>query len=262
MTEIPEHLLKRAAQRRAAMTGGEAPADAPADAAPASGAPAADAPAAAPAKKAPAPLPTLDSEPAKVTPDIPVVAAAKARKRVPYWATALLATIPLWAFMYFYSIAEPPAQATGAMAIGEEVYLKCQACHGPAGQGGGAGAQLSDGHVIETFADPLTMVHWISYGSVDGGARPDGSYGADVIRPRITGAMPGWAGDLSAEEIAAVTIYIREELSGGDPAEDPNFNAEAFDADPAALEAMVEQVIEIGATGEPDVSGIEGAETE
>ena len=77
MTEIPEHLLKRAAQRRAALGGGEAPADAPAGDAPAAAAPAGEAKAAAPAKKAPAPLPTLDDQPAKVTPDIPVVAAAK-----------------------------------------------------------------------------------------------------------------------------------------------------------------------------------------
>lgn len=262
MTEIPEHLLKRAAERRAAMTGGAAPADAPAEAAPAAGAPAADAPAAAaPAKKAPAPLPTLDDEPAKVVPDIPVVAAAKARKRAPYWATALLASLPLWAFMYYYAIAQPPAHDTGVMAIGGEVYAaKCVSCHGADGSGGGAGAQLNDGHVIDTFADPLTMVHWIAFG-YQGGARPDGTYG-DNNRPRITGAMPGWRDQITPEEIAAVTIYVRQEISGGDPADDPNFNSEVFDADPAALAEMVQKVIDLGATGEPDVSGIEGAETE
>lgn len=267
MTEIPEHLLKRAAQRRAAMTGGDAPADAPADAAPAAGAPAGDAPAAAaaPAKKAPSPLPTLDDEPAKVVPDIPVVAAAKSRKRIPYWATALLASLPLWAFMYYYSIAEPPAEATGALAEGEAVYLQCQACHGGAsGAGGAAGAQLNNGHVLETFEDPLTMIHWIAYGSLGGGAHADGTY-SPINRPQLTGQMPGWAvspSPLSAEEIAAVTIYIREGLSGGVPADDPNFNSEVFDADPAAAAAIAQEVIDLGATGEPDVSGIAAAETE
>lgn len=263
MTEIPEHLLKRAAQRRAAMTGGEASADAPADAAPAAGAPTADAPAAAaaPAKKAPAPLPTLETEPAKVAPDIPVVAAAKARKRIPYWAATLLAFLPLWAFMYYYSIAEPPAQATGAMAIGQEAYLRCATCHGAGGAGGPAGAQLNGGHVLETFEEPLEMVHWIAFGSTDGGAHPDGTY-SRINRPQITGQMPGHADLLSPEDIAAVTIYVREGLSGGTPADDPNFNSETFDADPAGAAAIVEEVIGIGATGEPDVSGIEGAETE
>ena len=261
MTEIPEHLLKRAAERRAAMTGGEPPADAPADAAPAAGAPVAAASAAAPAKNAPAPLPTLDDEPAKVVPDIPVVAAAKARKRAPYWATALLAFLPLWAFMYFYAIAQPPAHDTGALAVGGEIYaLKCVSCHGADGSGGAAGAQLNGGHVLETFSDPLRMVHWVAFGWGQG-AHADGTYG-DVNRPRITGAMPGWKDEYTPEEIAAIVIYVREGLSGGTVEDDPNFNAETFEADPTALAAMVEDVIEIGPTGEPDVSGIEGAETE
>ena len=258
MTEIPEHLLKRAAARRAATTGGQASADAPADAAPAAGAPAA-AGSAAPAKKAAAPLPTLEAAPEKVTPDIPVVAAAKARKRVPYWATALVASLPLWAFFYVFAIQEPEAEATGAFALGAELYTPCAACHGPAGAGGAAGAQLNGGHVIETFADPLDMAHWIAYGYADG-ANADGTYG-DVNRPRLTGQMPGWRDSLSAEEIAALTIYIREGISEGDPAEDPNFNSEIFDTDPEGLATMVEAVIELG-TGAPDVSGIEGAETE
>lgn len=265
MTEIPEHLLKRAAQRRAAMTGGEASADAPADAAPAAGAPAADAPAAAvPAKKAPAPLPTLESEPAKVVPDSPVVAAAKARKRVPYWATALLAAMPLWAFMYYFSISEPPAGASDPFAIGAEVYTPCAGCHGADG-GGGTGPQFSDGEVIKTFSDPLTMIHWIRYGTNEG-ARADGTYG-DLDREggphnvnTYSSSMAGW--DLDAEEMAAVVIYIREQLAGGDPAEDPNFNSELFLEDPVPLEANVDQVYEIGPTGDPDVSTIEGAETE
>lgn len=265
MTEIPEHLLKRAAERRAAMTGGAAPADAPADAAPAAGAgaPASDAPAAVPAKKAPAPLPTLDDAPAKVVPDIPVVAAAKRRKRAPYWATAMLAALPLWAFMYVFSIAEPPAGDSDPFVIGAAAYSPCVGCHGPAGGGSATGQVLSGGEVLATFPDPLEMVHWIYYG-FDGHSRPDGTYG-DPNREGgvrngdlVAGAMPPQ--ELSPEEMAAVVIYVREELSGGDPADDPMFNSELFIEDAAGLEATVEEVIELG-DGPPDVSGIEGAET-
>lgn len=267
MTEIPEHLLKRAAQRRAALGGGEAPADAPAGDAPAAAAPAGGAPAAAPAKKAPAPLPTLDDQPATVTPDIAVVAAAKARKRAPYWATALLASLPLWAFMYVFAIAEPPAGENDPIAIGGAVYsANCAGCHGGAGAGTATGQQLSDGQVIDTFADPLSMVHWIGFGYEDG-ARDDGTYG-DLTRPGgprnvadVGGNMAAWRDQLSVEEMTAVVIYIRQELAGGDPAEDPNFNAEQFAADPLALEAMVEAVYELGPTGDPDLSTIDGAET-
>jgi hypothetical protein len=49
MGEVPEHLLKRSAQRRAQLSGDAGAADAPADAAPAEEAPTAEAPAAAPA---------------------------------------------------------------------------------------------------------------------------------------------------------------------------------------------------------------------
>jgi mono/diheme cytochrome c family protein len=264
VTEIPEHLLKRAAQRRAALGGGDAPADAPAGDAPAAAAPAGEAKAAVPAKKAPAPLPTLDDQPPAATPDIPVVAAAKARKRAPYWATALLASLPLWAFLYVFSIAQPPAGENDPFTIGAEVYSPCAGCHGSDG-GGGTGPQLSGGEIVDTFADPLTMIHWIRFGA-DEGARADGTYG-DLARPggphnvtTYSSIMAGW--ELSPEEMAAVVIYIREELSGADPAEDPNFNAELFAEDAAGLEAMVEAVYELGATGDPDVSGIEGAETD
>lgn len=268
MTEIPEHLLKRAAQRRAAVSGGEASAGAPAGDAPAAAAPAGDATPATPAKQAPAPLPTLDDLPATATPDIPVVAAAKRRKRAPYWATALLASLPLWAFLYMFSIAEPPAGDNDPIAIGATVFSdKCAGCHGGTGAGTATGQQLSDGAVIDTFADPLTMVHWIGFGYEEG-ARADGTYG-DLARPGgprnvadVGGNMAGWRDQLTTEEMAAVVIYIRQELAGGDPAEDPNFNADLFTEDAVALEEMVDAVIEIGATGDPDVSAIEGAETE
>lgn len=267
MTEIPEHLLKRSKERRAAKSG----ADAPAESAPAEGT---DAPAAAPAAaaptpaaRAPEPLPTLEDRDAGAPPDIPVVAAAKRRKRVPYWAAAVLVALPLWAFIYVYAVQPPEAGASDPLVIGAEVYgASCQGCHGGSGEGGSAGQQLNDGHVLDTFADPLTMAHWIGFGAAEG-ARPDGTYG-DLDRPggamNISdhpGQMQAFASTLSPEEIAAVTIYIREELAGGDPADDPNFNVETFTEDPAALTAMVQQVIDLGATGEPDLTEVEGAET-
>lgn len=271
MTEIPEHLLKKAAAARAARAGGDAPAD---DAAPA----ASDAPAAAAApaaavektKAAPAPLPTLDDEAPKVVADIPVVAAAKARKRIPFWAAPVLALLPLWGVIYVFSVQPPPAGESDPLVIGKEVYTaNCAACHLPNGNGvasGGTGQQLSDGVPLDTFADPLSMAYWIHYGAAAGGARADGTYG-DLTRPGgphslstlPNGAMPGFP-DLSAEEMAAVIIYIREELSGGDPKDDPNFNAALFEQDPAALEALIDEVTALK-PGDPDaVAKLDGAE--
>lgn len=271
MTEIPEHLLKRAAERRAAKAGGEAPADAT-EAAPAAAAPAAgesSVPAKAEAKP-PAPLPTLDPEPVKAVPELAVIAAAKNRKRVPYWAASLLALLPLWAFIYMFAIRVPPAGEGDPLVIGEEVYTaNCSSCHQADGSGaatGGTGQQLNEGHTIETFKDPLAMVHWIAFGAA-GGARADGTYG-DLDRPggpvnlsTLGGVMPGFGTNLSAEEYASLVIYIRQEFGGDvyDPEAEQGFTVEGFEADPHALEAEVDATTALGEGGDPDLASIERA---
>jgi mono/diheme cytochrome c family protein len=265
LTEIPEHLLKRAAAARAAKSGDEAPAE---DAAPAAG----DAPAAAAApaavekaKAAPAPLPTLDEADAKPTIDSPVVAAAKRRKRVPFWAAPVLALLPLWGVIYVFSVQPPPAGETDPFVIGKAVYTaNCAGCHLPSGAGvtsGGTGQQLNDGHVLATFDDPLAQVYWEHFGS-DEGARPDGTYGDGEQRNvnDLTNQMGGFS-TLSPEEMAAVVIYIREEIDGGDPADDPNFNSELFAQDPDALAAMVEAVAALDPNDPDAVATLDGAES-
>ena len=84
MTEIPEHLLNRSKARRADASG-----DASGDSAPSS-TPAVATPA-TPAKAAEAPAPK------PVVADPPYVAAAKSRKKIPFWAMAGLALLPAWA---------------------------------------------------------------------------------------------------------------------------------------------------------------------
>ena len=111
------------------------------------------------------------------------------------------------------------------------------------------------------------MAYWIHYGAASGGARADGTYG-DADREGgarnisdLPAAMPGFP-DLSPEELAAVVIYVREELSGGKPADDAKFNAELFAADPTALEALITEVTALKA-GDPDaVAKATGAESE
>ena len=260
MTEIPEHLLKRAQARRAALTGAEAPAEesAAADASAPAAAPAASAPAKTPQR---APLPTLDDEPAPPPPDIPVVAAAKSRKRVPYWAAPVLALLPLWAIIYQAAVTTPDRGETDPLVIGSGVFVNsCQGCHAAGGAGGASGAQLAEGHTIETFSDPLTMVHWVGYGFGDA-ARPDGTYG-DVNRPQLTGAMPGFQGQLSPEEIASVVIYVRQELGGDlyDPEAERGFTAEAFEEDPAAVVTQVEETLALGPGPDPDVESVDRPE--
>ena len=269
MTEIPEHLLKRAAERRAALAGGDDAEATPAgDAAPtAASAESADGPAAvATPAKTRAPLPTLEVEPVDVKPDIAVVAAAKNRKRVPYWAASVLVLLPLWALLYLSAVQPPPAAENDPLVIGEEVYAaNCQSCHRPDGSGssaGGAGQQLNKGHAITTFKDPLAMAHWIRFGAANG-ARPDGSYG-DADRPggpmnvdTLPSPMPGFT-SLSPEELAAVVIYVRSEFGGDiyDPEAEQGFTVEDFTAHPGTLAKEVAEVVALGAGGDPNVSGI------
>jgi mono/diheme cytochrome c family protein len=221
-----------------------------------------------PAENPPAPLPTLEPEATAAPPPIPVVAAALGRKRVPYWVAPILALLPLWGVIYYQSVQPPPAGEHDPLVIGKGVYGKqCAGCHLARGAGasaGGSGQQLDDGEVIATFADPLDMAHWIRFGA-DRGARADGTYG-DVDRaggPRrtdtLTGTMSGQP-QLSDEELAAVIIYIREELAEGDPADDPTINADTFADDPAALTDLMKRVTDLGPGGDPDTPSIDGAE--
>ena len=221
MTEIPEHLLKRSKERRAAMglPGGEgdAAASAPSESTPT---PAAEtAPVAARAA-----MPAVAAPPPPPKPVPPYVAAAEQRRRIPFWAMPVIALLPIWGLLYMDAMKTPPVN-DDVLLNGEALYVaKCSSCHGVNGEGG-TGAKLSQGEVLKTFKDPADMIMWIYLGA-DKGARPDGSYG-DATRPggahnvsTLPAAMPGHP-DLTAVELEEITRYVRETLSGEEtPAQD------------------------------------------
>ncbi len=239
MTEIPEHLLKRSRDRRAALglgggqegeAGGEAEAATPAASSPAT--PEAAAAPAAPKGRKAAAAPTPPPPP---KPDPPYVAAAKRRPKIPFWAMAALSLMPIWLFMYVRSVTEPPEVASGPLGIGAEVYGSCQSCHGATGEGG-SGRPFSGGEVLETFPhieDQLRFVYFGTeeynlagvpiYGNPDreGGPHETGSFGP----------MPAWGstagGELTDEEILAVVCHERYTLGGTDPTAEEN--AEEFE---------------------------------
>ena len=220
MTEIPEHLLKRSKERRAALglPGGEGGSDA------GSGDAGGDAPKAEVAKAAPAPAPAKVEEkpPPPPKPKPAYIQAAEKRKRIPYWAMPVIALLPVWAFVYSEGISPPPNTDEG-LAIGAEVYNSCQGCHLPTGAGG-TGAKLNEGEVLATYPDPVAMMEWIHLGAVEWtGTTGAADYG-DPNREggphntgTLTGVMPPFT-DLDAEELAGVTRYVRETLSGEAPA--------------------------------------------
>lgn len=207
MTEIPEHLLKRSAERKAALSG-EAPA---ADAAPSTDVEPAAAAASAPAV-ASAPLPDVAPEPpARVA---PYVQKYEARKKMPFWIIPVLLTLPVWGAMYLGTLERVPQGLTGLLGEGEELYVEtgCSGCHGAEG-GGGIGPALSDGEVHMTFTSIEDQVVWIAQGSAIVGTGNLYS-SADSPRPRaVAGQMPGFgaesASPLDMEQLLAVTLYER-----------------------------------------------------
>jgi hypothetical protein len=132
VTEIPEHLLKRSRERRAA-TGLDAEGDAAAAGSSSPAAVVASTPAASAPAKAAAPAP-VGPPPAK--PDPPYIQAAKQRKKMPFWAMGALGLLPVWAFLYLRGMQPVEKKVTGPLAVGATEFSGCQSCHGASGQGG------------------------------------------------------------------------------------------------------------------------------
>jgi len=229
VTEIPEHLLKRSAERRAALGGdggsddsgstGDAPAT-PAATTPATTA--ATAPAGAVAR-AEAPGPVTAPPP---PPDSPTIAAAKSRRKIPFWAMAALSLLPVWAFMYAKSLTSQPEEAVGPLGAGGEIYGGCASCHGGGGDGG-IGYAFTGGEVVATFPNIEDQLRFVYFGTgeynladVDVYGDPDREGGAHSTGER--GVMPQQGeeagGSLADQEILAVVCHERYALGGADPA--------------------------------------------
>ncbi len=213
MTEIPEHLLNRSKARRAAASG-----ESTGDATPAVAAAATPA-AAAPAKAAP--------QPKAIIPDPPYVAAAKKRGRIPFWAMAGLALLPLWGFMYMMAMEPAVKVVEGPTTAGAAVFSGCAGCHGADGAGG-AGQVLYQGNVLKTFPHIEDMLNFVYNGSQrfvaaglavygdpnrEGGPHKPLGYNGNPMP--MQGEKAG--GGLTEAQILAAVCHIRYDLSGADP---------------------------------------------
>ena len=215
MTEIPEHLLKRSQARKG---GGDAAAAAAAPATtPAVAASAAPAVAAAKAEVVPA-------GPPPPKPDIPVVAAYKARKKIPVWAMITLSILPLWLFMYVLALKPIAAKASGPLGEGLKVYSNCGSCHGAGGEGIGSAYAFTNGSVIATFPHIEDQLRWVKLGSaeyVSAGVQIPGDpnrEGGPHIAGASGGVMPaaGKGLGLSDLEILEVVCHERYDLGGAE----------------------------------------------
>ena len=241
MTEIPEHLLKRSPERRQAVAGsggaGTPEAAPPADAAGGTGAAVESAaptttPAVAGAAPPAARPPREPAAPPPPKPLPPYVLAAQARRRIPFWAMPVLAALPIWLFVYMEAMSPVKQQATGALAVGAQVFATCSACHGNGGVGG-TGYKLNEGEVLKTFPKLEDQVKFVFNGS-PGVGKPYGDPGR-AGGQRISGALSGgqmiaWGveGGLSAAQVVGAVCEERYVISGADP-NDPKWQKEYTD---------------------------------
>ncbi|MFP3907557.1 MAG: c-type cytochrome [Acidimicrobiales bacterium] len=215
MTEIPEHLLQRSRERRAALgLGGGDAGETPASPAASESSGTEVSPAAQPAT--PAPAAPAEPEPAEPEPVPPYVEASLRRPRIPIWAVPVLAGLIFWAPIYVGTLDAP--EAAGPVQAGGEIYeASCSGCHGAAG-GGGVGRQLSDGEVLATFPDWQSHADYVLQGSdaFEGEVigDPDREGGAHVAGE--FGVMPAFADDLSDVELLEVVLYERVTHGGAD----------------------------------------------
>jgi len=215
LSEVPEHLLQRSRDRRAALGlgGGDAGEAAPAASA-ASAAPATTG-GAAPAKAAAA-APAVPAAP-KPPPFIPpYVRAAERRQRVPVWALPVVAFLPIWGVLYAQSTSEAPSKELTQLAAGAGVYgSKCAVCHGPTG-GGAAGRKLADGEVLKTFPNIAYQLEYVHNGDEGMGKVPYGNPdrpGGQHAPPYQGGYMPTFK-TLTEKELLEVVRHERETISG------------------------------------------------
>jgi mono/diheme cytochrome c family protein len=219
MADIPKHLLERAAARRAALSGGEAPAPvASVEAAPAS-VPAVAAPAApvaaAGAGGAGAP-PTIPAAAPAGPPPVPAPPRGFTFARI--GSVFMLVAVPVWSFFMFNAFSESGASAETPEAIGKTLYeANCVSCHAASGAGseaGLAGRPLYKGEVEKTFPNPVDQFAFVRHGSCEGGV-PYGNPKREGGQHAAKKGMPNFGeATLSDEELIAVINYERYVLNG------------------------------------------------
>ncbi|MEO7398406.1 MAG: c-type cytochrome [Ilumatobacteraceae bacterium] len=230
MTEIPEHLLKRSKERRAALGGGEPGAAAVVTPAVEPGSPATASPdSPAVAARPPTPARAVPAAPPPPKPDPAYVIAAKNRKTIPFWAMATLSLLPLWGFMYVQGVKPPAERVGGPLGDGAGVFASCATCHGATG-GGGVGRPFLAGQSVKTFPhieDQLNLVYVGSKAFADANLGPYGDPSVGHAPGSYNGSyMPAQGTGLSEAQILAVVCHERYRL-GGVATADPAF-AEEF----------------------------------
>lgn len=208
MPEIPEHLLKRSRDRRAALGlgGGDEATNTESGGGPETSSSGTQA--AAPAGNAVVPAPAIGTAKALPPSNTGPTQTPPLRHGVPWYVMPVLFFLPVWALFYVGSlrIDTGPVEVDPIVAGRAIFATNCSGCHGAAGEGG-VGPKIAGGEVLKVFPDKADHIKWVEGGSA---SAVNGKYGADG---RVSkGGMPAWQGTLTAEQIEHVVDYEREGL--------------------------------------------------
>jgi mono/diheme cytochrome c family protein len=221
VTEVPEHLLKRSRDRRAALGlgGGDGGDSGGGEAAEPTASASSAVEAAAPAGAArPAAVEPIEAAPPRRVPKY--VRASLERKRIPLWVMPVLAFLPIWAVIYVNTLSKPYSNVPTQLVDGATVFASCSSCHGANGEGG-VGRQLNQGQVLLTFPHLADQLEFVWQGDVGTGIgnvygdpnRAGGAHKAGSFNGGAT-LMPAWNGALTQSQLLDVVRHERETLSG------------------------------------------------
>jgi len=216
LAEVPDYLLQRSRERRAALGAGGAgggPTPSSGDTGGGEAAPAAPAP--AEAAESPAVVEAAPAVPAIIEEAPPPPPLPTSRTGIPGWMLPVLVALPFWAIVYIgaFGTVKSSAGSTDQKVVGPKVYAtNCAPCHGGRGEGG-VGPKLAGGEAALTFPNEADHIAWVDTGSAPHKGQPYGdparAGGQHVAK---SGGMPSFKGQLTDAQIAAVVTYERTGL--------------------------------------------------
>jgi mono/diheme cytochrome c family protein len=214
VTEIPEHLLRRSKERRAALSGEEGAATAEAAAAvtetPAGSMPVpADAPSPEAAPGGGGAGAPSTGRPAVAEPE-PAPRIGPTLTRIPIWIMPVLVGLPLWGLIYIGAFGARNVNNKDPVIVGGSIFAaNCSSCHGANGEGG-VGPKLNGGEVVQEWPKLADHITWVHTG---GAPFVGGTIGALHIPVPANNVMPPFGTDhggiLSDLQIQQVVCYER-----------------------------------------------------
>jgi mono/diheme cytochrome c family protein len=165
--------------------------------------------------EAPTPVPAASAPAVPAAPvDLPdYIADPGPRSGIPVWMMPVLLILPLWGIVYLGAFGETQQVELTGIELGAQIYAsRCASCHGATG-GGGVGPPLAQRESVQTFPNEPDHIAWVEEGSSAKRGQPYGDPGRPGGQKIAqSGGMPGFAGQLSPDEIAAVVLFEREGL--------------------------------------------------